>query len=103
MDKYKNKKAELRAWAKDDIVPTDLQWLCKASADIIGQLQGKVEQLEKPCKWEYDEYHNMWETECGKAYCLTEGSLQDNDHSFCPFCGHKIADQVLNPTPNEQK
>jgi hypothetical protein len=44
MDKYKNKKAELRAWAKDDIVPADLQWLCTASAETIEILQAELEQ-----------------------------------------------------------
>ena len=49
MDKYKNKKAELRAWAKDDIVPTDLQWLCKAIAEIIEHLQAELEKEQEKC------------------------------------------------------
>ncbi len=44
MDKYANKKAELRAWAKDDIVPSDLQWLCTVAADIIERLQVEIEK-----------------------------------------------------------
>ena len=39
MNEYANKKAELEAWAKDDIVPADLQWLCLATVDIINRLE----------------------------------------------------------------
>ena len=53
-DKYKNKKAELTAWSKHDIVPSDLQWLCKAAVEIIAHLQGdkirlfkRVQELER--------------------------------------------------------
>ena len=44
------------------------------------------------CKWKYqdDEYNDYWETDCGEAWCITEGNLKDNHIVFCPFCGKKI-------------
>ena len=38
MDVHKNEKDELRLWAKDDIVPGDLQELCKQAATSITRL-----------------------------------------------------------------
>ena len=47
MDKYKNKKAELLAFAKMDEVPSDLQWLCEATVDIINRLQTDNKRLKR--------------------------------------------------------
>ena len=40
------------------------------------------------CKWEEDE--DCWKTECGNKFELTEGTPQDNEMKYCPFCGRKI-------------
>lgn len=46
MDIHKNEKDELRLWAKDDIVPSDLQELCKQAATSIATLQERIKELE---------------------------------------------------------
>ena len=46
-DKLKNEKSELLLWAKDDIVPTDLQVLCKSAANSIKQLETKLENSKQ--------------------------------------------------------
>lgn len=46
MDIHKNEKSELRLWAKDDIVPRDLQALCKQAATSISKLQKRIKELE---------------------------------------------------------
>ena len=49
--------------------------------------------MPKRCKWYIaedeggDEYYD---TECGEAYVLVDGTLEENKHNYCPFCGGKI-------------
>ena len=50
MDVHKNEKTELRLWAKDDIVPGDLQELCKQAATSINKLQEQIKNLEADIK-----------------------------------------------------
>ena len=45
---------------------------------------------EEVCKWRYDENHDYWDTECDHAYCLISGTLKENDHIHCPYCGKRI-------------
>lgn len=43
---HKNEKDELRLWAKNDIVPRDLQELCKQAATSIAKLQERIKEFE---------------------------------------------------------
>ena len=47
MDIHKNEKSELRLWAKNDIVPSDLQELCKQAAASIAKLQAENKRLRE--------------------------------------------------------
>ena len=42
------------------------------------------------CTWTYDDYSDYYETACGEAYCLADGTLDENRHRFCVYCGGKI-------------
>lgn len=42
------------------------------------------------CKWEYDDMHDYYDTECDEAFTCIEGDLKDNKIKFCPFCGKEI-------------
>lgn len=77
MDKHKNEKAELKLWAKDDIVPSDLQGLCKQAATSIAKLQKRITELEAiprcPCGGElegigYDKRTKEVVFECKKCH-----------------------------------
>ena len=41
------------------------------------------------CKWkletDFDDDH--YETECGEAICMLEGTPQENHYKYCPYCG----------------
>jgi len=45
---------------------------------------------EGNCEWTYDENHCYYDTNCGKAYGLIDGTLKENSHIYCPYCGGKI-------------
>lgn len=49
--------------------------------------------LDKPCVWTYDEFHDMWETECGKAFCFEDGTLKDHNVNGCPNCLRPIEEK----------
>ena len=46
------------------------------------------------CYWQYDEEHCFYDTECGEAYCLMDGTLAENKHKHCPYCGKPIKEQL---------
>jgi len=48
---------------------------------------------KKTCKWTYDEWHDVYETECGQGFCLEAGKIDDNDFRYCPYCGGVIEDE----------
>jgi acyl-coenzyme A synthetase/AMP-(fatty) acid ligase len=43
-------------------------------------------QPAEPVAWE-DGY---WQTECGQAWCFTEGGPAENGQNFCHHCGGKL-------------
>jgi len=45
---------------------------------------------KEECEWEEEENFEYFATQCGKAYCLLDGTFEENDHKYCPFCGKKI-------------
>jgi len=49
------------------------------------------QKLEEKCEWKYDEDYEYYNTSCGVEYALTDGTLEDNEHYHCPFCGKKIS------------
>ena len=67
-------------------------------AEQVGKLKTDLAETkeEKTCKWksEFDDMADTWETECGEIWLMLEGGLADNKVKFCPYCGHKIVEQV---------
>jgi hypothetical protein len=54
------------------------------------------------CEWKqndgYDETY--WETSCDHAFCLNDGTPEQNHFKFCPYCGGTI-EQTLLPVVQE--
>ena len=44
------------------------------------------------CIWRNDD-STTWETECGKAFCLNDGTPYENEMRFCCFCGEALAEE----------
>jgi hypothetical protein len=50
--------------------------------------------FQPTCTWIYCEDYDFWDTECGEAFCLTDGlSPTECAMKFCPFCGKSIAEK----------
>lgn len=75
--------------------------LChKSHIETAKQLQAELGEAKKQqtCKWTPNEAYDSdycWETECGKAYSILEGTPMENDMKFCVFCGGKLIEQAL--------
>ncbi len=44
-------------------------------------------EITQRCAWTYDEDMDYYETGCQHAYCLNDGTLEENKHRYCPYCG----------------
>ena len=43
------------------------------------------------CEWTQDEPgDDCYDTDCGYAFQINDGTLADNSFKFCPFCGKGI-------------
>jgi len=69
-----------------------LHYKGKGLVDIDNIMQEFAEQYceEKECEWTEDIDYEYFATSCGEAYCLLGGTLEDNKHKYCPFCGRRI-------------
>jgi hypothetical protein len=45
------------------------------------------------CKWAYDQDDDKWDTSCGHAFVLTEGTPAENHMVYCCYCGKKISEE----------
>lgn len=64
------------------------------------QSRGVSKQIirKSKCRWKYDEWHSCYDTGCGQAYWLEEGSPATKTYKFCPGCGGQI--EVRPPNSN---
>jgi len=54
-----------------------------------------IPKQQKTCTWEEDDVYGMYETECGNAFEIIEGDIEENSFKFCPYCGRKIQEEVV--------
>ena len=43
------------------------------------------------CHWEHNE-EGYWETTCGNAFEVTEGTPLENNMRFCCYCGKRLVE-----------
>lgn len=51
-----------------------------------------AQDAAQACEWVYQTDPDYYETSCQHAYCLTAGTLEENEHRYCPYCGGKIVE-----------
>lgn len=72
-------------------------WVKAREAKLkIEKLEAKLSEEEKECEWWADEdeiddgFDIHYNTKCGHAWILLEGTPEENQISFCNFCGGKL-------------
>ena len=74
---------EIEAYGKN----TDVCISKKNAIEIVKQ--GDVS--DDVCQWRLcDEEANVYDTSCRNPHILIEGTPQENNYEFCPYCGKKI-------------
>jgi hypothetical protein len=48
------------------------------------------------CVWTRDSTYDYYNTGCGQAFTLNDGTPAENDMRFCSYCGGELADAALN-------
>lgn len=68
-----------------------LRWCWRDTAVGIYQELGEYVG-QQICTWTQDKKleWNLWETECGEAFFLEDGTPTDNKMRYCPFCGSEL-------------
>ena len=81
-------------------------WSVGASGALIGRAglaggtgrRGRLKSI-RPAK-RADEYTDMWETSCGHAYTIIEGTPSDNHMEFCCYCGRHVDEEIVGSDGN---
>lgn len=59
-------------------------------------IKNKLTELEESakepvCEWKLlDADNNAYQTECGDAFCIPDGTPQENNMNYCSCCGRKV-------------
>lgn len=56
--------------------------------------------MSEQCTWTPDS-DGTWETSCGQAFVLIDGTPRDNGMNYCTYCGKPLRDDIR-PTEKEQ-
>ena len=52
---------------------------------------GVSDDTDNVCEWRLcDEEANVYDTSCRNPHILIEGTPQENNYEYCPYCGKKI-------------
>lgn len=66
------------------------------TADQLREEVAKAEQRgreDRPaCLWNNDD--GCWETTCGNAFEINDGTPAENDMTYCCYCGGKIEEDI---------
>lgn len=58
---------------------------CDAAADDLVDSK----ETGETCGWAHDE-DGIWQTDCGEAFVLMDGTPEENDFRFCCYCGKNL-------------
>jgi len=61
-----------------------------STRDIPGNEPKKKSNL---CRWAYDDIYDNYETACGRAFTLIDGTLAKNKMRYCCYCGKRIEEK----------
>ena len=75
-----------------DVGDCDTEYVTDIDAEWLGPITPDSYQQGRAvaCEWTYDDMDDYYETACKNAYCLADGTLKDNEHKYCPYCGRLI-------------
>ena len=92
-----NSKIVIRATREIRRLATDA--LRTAERQRAEYADAEAKQYQDLCIWtDMDDDYGGWETSCGEAFCLVDGTPRENKMHFCPYCGRKLKEVRENET-----
>ena len=86
---YKAKCDEVQEHITDETTDLCGATIKALSIQIVNQLA--EEYTNDFCEWMQDDVgEGVYCTKCGQMHIFIDGSPEENDHEFCPYCGKKI-------------
>lgn len=58
----------------------------------VAQLLDGVKDVIEVCEWNGQscDTEGTYDTSCGGLFSITEGTVEENDFKYCPYCGGEI-------------
>ena len=52
----------------------------------------------RKCRWKLSDNPDdtIYESSCGQSWLLIDGTPEENDYNYCPYCGHEIENPDTN-------
>ena len=69
---------------------------CSCNDELPDYAAEQAEPKRPPtCRWSRaDDDTDLWETTCGKAFTIIDGSPADNQMAFCCYCGRELESET---------
>ena len=63
------------------------------------RLQAQTDPFPKICCWRQDGdgYSDLFETDCGRAFSIIEGTPSENEMTYCCYCGGALEEDLIHP------
>jgi len=81
-----------KGWLCEDCLRKQIVEFEKIAGSIDRAIRAATEvKPQETCVWSFDQWSDdFYETSCGKAFTLIEGTLEENDMRYCTYCGKPI-------------
>lgn len=71
------------------------QWMKDATVSAAATLPVTEPKREPSCLWSRaDDDTDVWETKCGHAFTIIDGTPTDNQMAFCCYCGRRVDEEI---------
>jgi len=71
------------------------QWMKDATVSAAATLLATEPKRDPACLWSRaDDDTDVWETKCGHAFTIIDGTPTDNQMAFCCYCGRRVDEEI---------
>jgi len=75
--------------------PESAKWKNRAALEGIERSCVGEPKREPSCLWSRaDDDTDVWETKCGHAFTIIDGTPTDNQMAFCCYCGRRVDEEI---------
>lgn len=62
----------------------------------LDEAWAEAKRIASTCTWKNDSdgHGYYWETDCGNAFQVVDGTPKDNGMNYCPYCGKRLVEVI---------